>query len=479
MRRPQATITKATIFGLTAMLAVPGMAGAAQASAAAPNLLLQVSKAPGRTAPVALDRAKLSGKVYVLLGGDVTSVASVTFRLDSAVGAVRKVDKAAPFDLAGAVADGTAAPFDTATLTEGRHAVLAEVVLKSGAEVNIYSRFDSANKPNPSPSPSSPAPSASPSAQPSTTPSTSPSTQPSTTPGSWVKPGSVGVKVATSKKLGGVTIDDTAWFATNKFPGSGTKADPFLVDRVLFTGTVTLGGWDRSDVTGKYVKFTNCRFYGNPANPTPGGSAFVHVRDTGPFVTVEDSTLAPNATELPTGGPPASVGGVDKGIFSYVPFTLRRSEVWGANIGVGFETEQSEGASLVEDNWIHDTWSSAGDHTDLINGNFHASHVTVRGNYLDGHRTGGSKVTNAIGIYNDTKGCDGCSSIEDWTVVNNFFDRSATGILATTNATRFAGPFVVTGNRFGAGVPEGRRLISRTPTEEKSNTDDSGRALNL
>ncbi|MET1033158.1 MAG: hypothetical protein ABWX94_01530 [Candidatus Saccharimonadales bacterium] len=304
---------------------------------------------------------------------------------------------------------------------------------------------------------------------PTTTP---PPTAPPTS-GAWPSASNSGLQTTTTKTMGGAGIDDVAWFKSNGFPGTGTAADPFLVDRVLFTSNVTLGNWDSSNLTGKWVKFTNCRFYGNGGNPTPGGSAALFARDNAPFFIVEKSTLGPNAPILASGG---TAYGTNFGIFSYVPFQVRGSNIFGANILVGFETGRNDTTGvLVENNYIHDVWSSSGDHTDIINGNFHASHVVVRNNYLDGIRTGNSYVTNAFGIYDDPAGASGI--FENWTIDHNYIDRAATLILATTNKSRFLDPFVLTNNTFARYSL--LTVSARTPSVQKGNVDQNGKALSF
>lgn len=308
-------------------------------------------------------------------------------------------------------------------------------------------------------------------------PVTPPPTTPPTNPpasGEWPNAKNVGLQVSTTKTISGGSIDDVSWFKNNGFPGSGTAADPFLVDRVRFSSIVTLGNWDSSNLTNKWVKFTNCFFGGNGAYPTPGGSAGIFARDNAPFFIVEDSTVLVGGLGM----------GANFGIFSYVPFQLRDSDVAGANILVGFETERSERTGVViENNFLHDVWSSEGDHTDIINGNFHASHVTVRNNYMDGIRHNmNSKgemsttvVTNGFGIYDDPSSSAGI--FENWTIDHNYIDRCATLLLATTNKSRFLDPFVLTNNVFARYT-----LLStsaRAPSVQKGNVDQNGKALSF
>ena len=290
----------------------------------------------------------------------------------------------------------------------------------------------------------------------------------------WPNATNVGQLVPTVKTINGGRATDSTWFTGKSFPGSGTQSSPWIIDRVLFTSQVILGsGSNSSALKGKYVKITNSRFYGSPGNPTPGGSAFIWIPDDGPFVTIEDCTLAPNAQIAASGGP-ASGGGCDKGFFSYVPFTMRRCNIWGANVQVGFEIEMSEGPSLIERCYLHDTWSATDDHTDIINGNFHASHVTVKDCYMDGIRTGNSAVTNGFGIYDDPTNSN-AGKITDWHILHNYIDRCATTLLCTDSSTRFTDPFEVRDNVWGRFTLQ--RWSGRKPSAQSGNVDLTGKAL--
>ncbi|HVQ43482.1 MAG TPA: hypothetical protein VMT30_00745 [Candidatus Saccharimonadia bacterium] len=318
-------------------------------------------------------------------------------------------------------------------------------------------------------------------ATPTPTPTPTPAPTPTATPvgggpTGWPNASNVGLLVSTTRTMGGVGIDDPSWFSSNGFSGAGTQANPYLVDRVTFTSKVTLGcGCGGSALGGKYVKFTNSRFYGDGSNPTPDDSRVLFIQDDGPFVTVQDSTLGPNTPILASGG---TAYGSDKAILSYVPFTAVRNNIYGANVLIGFEIESNEGTTLIQDNFLHDIWSCCSDHTDILNGNFRASHINIQHNYLDGIRVGNSYVVNGIGIYNDNGGCEGCATITDWTINNNYFDRSQTMILATNSTTKFTNPFVVTNNTFIANHATSV-FVGRTPSVQSGNVNQNGSALSL
>jgi len=282
----------------------------------------------------------------------------------------------------------------------------------------------------------------------------------------------VGLLVSTTRTLGGDRATDTAWFSDNSFPGSGTVGSPYLIDRVHFTSKLTLGaGAGSSALIGKYVKITNCRFDGDPGNPTPDNSRCLFVDTDGPLVTIEDSTLGPAGGVSGSGGPAAGVG-VDKVILSYQSIQVTRCDLYGGNVAIGIEVETTEAASVFDSCWLHDTWSAGSDHTDLGNGNFHASHVTLIRCFLDGIRTGGTYVVNGIGIYNDLAGNEGGATITDWTIQDCYLDRCQTMILSTTDTAKFTNPYVVTGNVFDRFSVT--RSSMRVPSTQSGNVDGSG-----
>jgi hypothetical protein len=275
--------------------------------------------------------------------------------------------------------------------------------------------------------------------------------------------GNVGLLVATTTTHNGFLYDSAGAFAGHSISGNGAAGSPYVIDRRRYTSDVRI-----RNTAGVYAKFTNCRFEGDPGIPTPGGSAFVWVEDTGAFVEITDSTLTTAGGPTTATNPPG--GGCDKGFLSYVPFTLRRCDISMAAVLCGFEIGRTESASLVEDCYMHNVWSNAGDHTDIINGNFHASHVTVRRCWLDGIRTGDTYVVNGFGIYDDP--ADSTGIIEDWTISSNYVERCQTVFLSNTSTSRFLAPFVVTDNIIG---DFNLQLSSmRLPTSQSANRRADG-----
>lgn len=301
---------------------------------------------------------------------------------------------------------------------------------------------------------------------------------PTPPPSDWPNESNVGLLVSTTRTMAGASIDDAAWFSANGFnTGSGTYNDPYIIDRVLFTDIVLLGQWDANPFQSGWVKFTNCRFYGNPGNPTPDGSSCIRTRTFTPHFIVEDSTLGPQGGVIPSGGTNPSEGGVQTCIQSYTAFEVQRCNIFGGNVLIGISTEQSDSTTTIEDNYLHDIWTAAGDHPDIINGNAHASHVIAKHNYMDGHRTGDSYVTNGFGIYDDPAGDPG-GIIIDWTIDENYIDRAATMILVPASSSRFLDPYVLTDNVFTQNYTVARH-IGRSPSAQSGNVDQNNQALSF
>lgn len=289
----------------------------------------------------------------------------------------------------------------------------------------------------------------------------------------------VGLRTATTRTHGGGRAIDAQWFADNSFPGTGTIGDPYVIDRVLFTNKLILGGGSGgTEIVNKYVTISNCRMYGDPSSPTPDNSRALLVENDGPLVTLIDSTLGPNAVKLPSGGPPFPPGGLDRTASFARPFIMSRCDAWGGNVAVSLETEQGEGQSIIEECWLHDTWSQGGDHTDLVNGNQHASDVIVRRCWLDGVRTGGIFVVNGIGIYNDIAGSP-VATINGWTIQSCYIEHCQEIIIGSvsTGSPGFQDPFIFADNIIG----EFSNILSavRTPSSQSNNRRADGTPVTL
>jgi hypothetical protein len=109
-----------------------------------PHQLL-VSSSAGRSAPVPLDGATLSGRQYLFLGpadDPIVGKAAVIFRID---GKLMRLESVAPYDISGTRRDGTANAFDTRRLRNGPHEVTALVVLNGTARILYSADFRVAN----------------------------------------------------------------------------------------------------------------------------------------------------------------------------------------------------------------------------------------------------------------------------------------------------------------------------------------------
>jgi hypothetical protein len=100
-----------------------------------------VSTAPDRSAPVPLDGATVSGRIYVFTLPHVGPTL-VQFWLDDPAmsGTPRKIEKSGPWDFAGSATDGSALPFDASRLPAGEHTITAAVDLPD-REIVLHARF--------------------------------------------------------------------------------------------------------------------------------------------------------------------------------------------------------------------------------------------------------------------------------------------------------------------------------------------------
>lgn len=95
---------------------------------------VQVSASADRSAASTLEGRTLSGPAYIFATDLPSHTREVSFYLDDAEmrSAPRHVERAAPWDFVGTGADGRAFPFDTATLTDGRHTLTVRVLRSRG-----------------------------------------------------------------------------------------------------------------------------------------------------------------------------------------------------------------------------------------------------------------------------------------------------------------------------------------------------------
>jgi hypothetical protein len=100
------------------------------------------STSADRSAPVRLDGATVSGRIYAFTLPH-TGPTQVRFWLDdpSRSGTPRKIEKTGPWDFAGSAPDDSALPFDTSRLTPGQHTITAEVDIP-GRTIVMHATFN-------------------------------------------------------------------------------------------------------------------------------------------------------------------------------------------------------------------------------------------------------------------------------------------------------------------------------------------------
>jgi hypothetical protein len=317
----------------------------------------------------------------------------------------------------------------------------------------------------------------------------------------WVLPGDVGVTIGarggTTLTLAGKVFDDvssvTAISTANR-SGSGTSLDPYVITRVRFTDQVRCGASDSTDLTGKFMKFTFCIFEGASGVSNTDNTKRLYVNPLAPFVTVEDSTIAPAGSPAGTGGPSSISTACENGILSFVPITIRRCDIWGSERNIAIQTPTT-GSSLIDSCYIHDNWWAAGKATWGVGGVNRASNVTIQKCYIDGLCPTSNYAGAAIEAadLDDSLNQTGSEGIfSSWTVDANFLDRFRFLFYSTNDTARFTTPFVITNNKFNrdntdgthsgatgasAGiVPSagGARFSGRTPTTQSGNVDITG-----
>jgi Malectin domain/Bacterial Ig domain/Putative Ig domain len=126
------------IAGLWILLVILMIGGRAQA---APSYALSVSTNSSRSNAVALQSATLSGPVYVftsttanIQNPNPTGIRSVCYWLDNPTmaGTATHCESVVPYDFASTASNGSASPWNTATLASGTHTITQLVTLLAG-----------------------------------------------------------------------------------------------------------------------------------------------------------------------------------------------------------------------------------------------------------------------------------------------------------------------------------------------------------
>lgn len=107
---------------------------------------LLFSDNPDRQAPSALQSASVSDSIYVFVPVQ-PGISLVNFYVDNPnkVGAPFQTERRAPYDMAGTAPNDQAFPFDTRSLDDGSHTVVAEVQASNGTIQNAAASFTVAN----------------------------------------------------------------------------------------------------------------------------------------------------------------------------------------------------------------------------------------------------------------------------------------------------------------------------------------------
>jgi len=293
----------------------------------------------------------------------------------------------------------------------------------------------------------------SPTAQPTPTGTPEP-TRPTGGPGAptppltgWPNAANAGVHLSALRSVSGDQLVDTDWVRQNKLPGTGTKADPYVLDRYLVDGMLHV------DLPGStYLTVANSKIY--------GGKSYGVWLESG-VVTITDSTIVPRS-----GGRSAYA------VLAYDTGTFIRNDISGWNVAL---MVQGDGPYLIQDNFLHDTYFEAGDHTDVINMNPHASNGVIRHNWIDGIRQDGQYTHNGIGLYNDATPGQGTAISKNWTVENNYITRSNYLIYAAATP-----PFVIAGNVLTMKYKYGVFFNALSgETDGGGNVDENGRPVRI
>lgn len=262
--------------------------------------------------------------------------------------------------------------------------------------------------------------------------------------------------------------------------GSGTAADPYVINRMKIDNGLTVGGWDPSNLSNKYVVFRDCIIH-QPGYLISGqgeDERLVHLRYHGPKVIFDHCLIGPTmagATYAATDGAFIQTIRADRS------FELLYSEVYGGSSNISLSTEAGDfaahGYTVIERNWLHGTYSHYDpvedeyEHTNSINGNMHASHVKVNANTIDGATIDGSSAgdaTHGLGIYNDPSGV---YVITDWQITGNLFLNHDTHIFSSTSTSYLQDPWIIKHNCL-TDTFSYQRVLTRTPSEGQGQNFD-------
>lgn len=217
--------------------------------------------------------------------------------------------------------------------------------------------------------------------------------------------------------------------------GSGTDADPHVIESVGYTSESLFGDFDPGTLAGKVYKLRNCYLPGPVRTGDLDGlqppiGICINGRAASPpkRVIFENCRFGPPGVTVPNGGPDPAVGGMGYVVQSQnTPFTLLKSDVWGGAANLWYANDAGAAAerSYAIDTWLHDQWVSGGAHTDNINGAdpTNASNVTIDHCTVDGacgQRTN-HRVVNCLGIYNT-------NAISGWYILNSLIKNGDFGV---------------------------------------------------
>jgi hypothetical protein len=193
---------------------------------------------------VRLDGAKVRDKIYVFVR-NVRSLQRVDFYLDDPLRrrAPIQIDTQQPFDFAGTAANGTALPYDTTELSDGRHSITVVLRSSNGYPTSRRATFTVANTsgvPGPSPTTTAPTTTAPTTTEPTTTEPTT--TEPTTTAPTTTEPTTTAPTTTEPTTTAPTTTEPTTTAPPLPVPsGSWPSAPPAKIcgNTSLLTGPAT------------------------------------------------------------------------------------------------------------------------------------------------------------------------------------------------------------------------------------------------